>query len=652
MDKKSIEKIMEGLIDTLYEEFKGTPSAQPIVRNNQKNDAFTLAVLKVLYGKKLNLLFKKDNSTEIAGYVVAPPDSGIDIFVTRENGDETQFDVIQVKYAKESRISINSAFSYMKKTINDFCKSPKNIRSESCKAILNRSGLEKGNKKNCQYYVIHTGDIHGKITDADDETVLNLIDLDIIVNSLKYKVTKERFSVGTEKNALLLGDEKSKQNAIEFNLNCYELARLNLKYYSTDAGRNILFGYNLREMLKPKQSRSFIAMKRTLNEEPTNFWYYNNGITIVAEDAVWGEEDDNKYLDVSLFSIVNGAQTTSALGWILNEANNNHDECLIEKMKQAYVIARVLKVTDEIVQHNIAIFNNTQNPINSRDMVANNAEQRMLHDILLDDTYPQIYMENRRGAERPQTFNKLYSHRDTTNEALAQLAFAGFYLDPGTAKDKKSALFNNMDDPDYILNEFYHKIFSYDPSGEKENGILFRKTKNEIDELLFSAQLYKECKGHLRKSYQALIDQYENQKVTASSAEKDNIDIMISMYSRTMDTIGICMVYFVAAYANMGSQFGSLYKNKRYDYEKYYGDKKYRADFVKEAADLFLMETVNILISTAVDNHKESNMNNWVRGKLCPTLFIPGINKAIALNPFAFQKRYESFMEKYKIIPI
>lgn len=646
MEKKTIQDYIEEMVQKLYEEFKGTPSNHPIVRNNQKADAFALAVLKVLYEKRLDLSFHKENCSEIAKFVVAPPDSGIDIFIAKESGDDVQFDVIQVKYTKANRVDIASAFSYMKQTISDFCKNPKKVNSETCREILAMGGLDKNNKKNCQYYVVHTGDIHGKITSQEDEIVLNLTDLDIIINSLKYKVSEESFKIENEENILEFGKEEEKQSALVFNLNCYELAKLNLKYYSTEAGRNILFGYNLREMIKPKQSRSYTVMQQTLIKEPTNFWYYNNGITIVAEDSK--KKDDT--ICVSQFSIVNGAQTTSALGLILNDAIINNNQSLIDNMKKAYVIARVLKVADDSIQHNIAIYNNTQNPINSRDMVANNIEQRTLHDILLDDNYPKIYMEIRRGANKPQTFNKFYIHRNTTNEALAQLAYAGFLLDPGTAKDKKVSIFTAQEDPEYVLNEFYHKIFYYDETGKKESGILFRKTKQEIDELLFSNQLYKDCKNYMKKSYQNMIDELEQKKVGASPEEVNNITDMISQHARRMDTVGICMVYFVAAYANLGQQFGGPFKSKRYDYDRYYSQKDYREKFIKEASRLFLAETVKILIKTATENHKEANMNNWVRSKTCPKLFLSGLNSEISSDPFGYREKFENFMETFKVV--
>lgn len=106
-------------------------------------------------------------------------------------------------------------------------------------------------------------------------------------------------------------------------------------------------------------------------------------------------------------------------------------------------------------------------------------------------------MEIRRGMKAPVDV-KLYKHQMTTNEELAQLAFAGFMRDPFTGKDKKTAIFDtDYKKSDYLLNEFYHRIFYYD--AYDPNGILFKKERTEIDELLFIHYLYKEAKKVLTK---------------------------------------------------------------------------------------------------------------------------------------------------------
>ena len=48
-------------IEELYKEFKGLPSNKPIVRINQRNDAFVLLVAEVLFKDYHDIVYSKDN---------------------------------------------------------------------------------------------------------------------------------------------------------------------------------------------------------------------------------------------------------------------------------------------------------------------------------------------------------------------------------------------------------------------------------------------------------------------------------------------------------------------------------------------------------------------------------------------------------------
>ena len=54
---------MEKEIDLLYDELRGLPSQNTIVRNGHREDAFEVLTLKVLYGKRFHLSFDKEHAT-------------------------------------------------------------------------------------------------------------------------------------------------------------------------------------------------------------------------------------------------------------------------------------------------------------------------------------------------------------------------------------------------------------------------------------------------------------------------------------------------------------------------------------------------------------------------------------------------------------
>ena len=634
-------KTLSELQNQYYGEFKGLPSNKPIVRNGQINDAFELVVLKVLYGKLLPD-FCKENVSTFCNYIIAPPDEGIDIFFQHDNGDESTFDVIQVKNSDLSESDSKTCILKMERTIEDYCKDQRKINSDNCKDILSKSNLDKTNKNKCTYYVVHTGTVDDFSGSEENERVITIRGLEILYKNVSEYVDNDVLSMGAR---MKYGNPDNNSGAIVCSINGFDLARLCNTYYRTEAGRNILFGSNLRESLITKKSKPYLSMSKTVVECPEHFWYYNNGITIIAKDII--EEGDDQ-LGIKGFSIVNGAQTTSALGLFLREAQKNSETDKIESLKKVYILTRILKVPDEKMRQDIAIFNNTQNPITSRDMVANRPEQKHLNEWLLDDTEPQIYVEIRRGSHIPATINKGITHRITTNEELAQLVYASFKQSPFTAKDKKSALFNNdYTQTEYVINKIYHDVFNWDEADSSKNGVIFTKTKREIEEALFVQQLYKESKRVMRKTYNDRIIQAKERKEAATDADQiQKEEERIATNSLHLDTVGICMFYFIALYYEFKAQFPTDAR-KIYDYERYYTDKDFRQDLIKNCTNLFLAYTVKILVKTATENGKAANVNNWVRSAACEPAFFKALRDDMA-SDFELEQKYFAFCENFK----
>ena len=633
-------KTIEELQKQYYEEFCGLPGNQPIVRSNQINDAFELVVLKVLYGKNLPD-FNKSNASIFAEYIIAPPDNGIDIFMQHENADEYSFDVIQVKNSILDESQLRDCFLSMERTIDDYCKDPRKLKSERCKTILSNSNLEKSNKNKCTYYVVHAGTTDDFSGSEEYERVITLKSLNLIYNNISDCVDNDELHISS---SVEYGSFNINNGAIVCSLNGYDLAELCNAYYRTEIGRNILFGSNLRDSLITKKSNTFKAMSKTITECPQNFWYFNNGITIIAKDIV---KKGNDTVSLTCFSIVNGAQTTSSLGLFLREAKKNNDYVSINSLKNVFVLTRILKIPDEKMRKDIAIYNNTQNPITSRDMVSNSDEQKHLHEWLLDDTYPQIYCEIKRGFDLPSTFNRTFSHRITTNEQLAQFAYAAFLQRPFTAKDKRKALFSNdFSQNEYLINKIYHDIFNWDESNPENNGLIFKKTKQQIDEMLFVKQLYNEAKKVSKNSLCDKINNAMTQKENASSVEEaKDWEKRIATFNLHKDTIGICLFYFLALYYEFKAQFPT--ENKSFKFDEYYSDKSFRKGLIEDATNIFLNYTVKILIKTATDNGRSGNVNNWIRSAQCETEFLRLLRDELT-NDYETEQKYRDFCDKYK----
>lgn len=634
------------LNDILYEKFKGLPVNAPIVRNNIKNDAYALTTLKILYQSDLDIEFDKSQAAELAKYIIAPPDGGIDIFIEHQDDDEYVFDVIQVKYFPMRLHEIKAAFATMKQTIDDFCNDASSVHSVSCKEILSTSNLSKSNKKYCHYYVVHTGRCEFDNL-ANNETVLNEKYLNDMYYNGTNKVKHESFVL--EQNSYLLHNyDYLDYNAVVLSLNCYDLAILNNKFAKAMIGRNMLFGQNLRDGLPPLRNKAYENMKKTIINEPEMFWSYNNGITIVADKyTIIPDGDRISKLHLKGFSIVNGAQTTSALGYILKTFLRDKENSYIDLLKKAFVLVRIISISDDYSKRNVAIYNNSQNCILNRDLVANRQEQIVLQDHLLNNNTASIYMEIRRGAQKPACIDKKMKHRVTKNETLAQIAYAAFEIEPFTAKDKKSTFFSSVSSkPQYVVNEYYHRLFYYDSNNPDSNGILFKKTVREIEEALFVMHLYNESGRIKRRELRQNIADYKKALDKADNAYR--IQENIEADANVLETIGSCKFYCISTYYLFKERFDMLTDNKVFDYNKYYDDKKFRDNLVNDFINLFLMNTIRVLNQNARDNNKAGNIANWLRGKACQDAFVATMKSELTLNGY-LKEFYLTFVSKYKI---
>lgn len=641
-------KSLSELTKEYYDKFVGLPSNSPIVRQNQLNDAFEIVVLETLYGKEKDIDVAKMTASDIdvlSSYIVAPPDSGIDIVVEHEDIDGNRYDFIQVKNSALTPLQMEQTLDYMDKSIKKYMKKPQDV-SENLRIVLANTNLSAADKSNCKFILVHTGiDNYYKGQKEDKYQVITETELNVIRNAANAdipRVSLESFKSDSFNNFIIY--EEAEEPAILMNLRGYDLAELAIKYTNTSMGRNILFGQNLRESLS--NSKTYDGMAKTICEEPEKFWFYNNGITIIADDFDTVKAIDEKTVDkITLkdFSIINGAQTTSALGRFLKEARMNNATEEENKLKNVFVLTRILKVTDPEFKSRISIFNNTQNPITTRDMASNREEQLQLFNRLVKGDNPHIYMEIRRGMSAPNDV-KFLKHQYTTNEELAQLAYAGFKRDPFTAKDKKKSLFDtDYKQQDYLLNKYYHDIFHFDY--DSPEGILFQKGKEDIDELLFAYYLYKESKKILIRKYKEKIEEFQDKLNKANNNdEKQNHESRIAYYEKLKAICNICSFYCLAYYYSFKNEFSSVDEGKVYKYNDFYSDTQLRNALIEGFRDLFLTPTIEVIKELTVNN---PNLNTWIRDKKSTPLFIEKVDDEFGVK-MNLETEYTKYINDFK----
>jgi hypothetical protein len=130
-----------------------------------------------------------------------------------------------------------------------------------------------------------------------------------------------------------------------------------------------LFARNVRGFLGSTDINE--GMEATLKNEPEYFWYYNNGITIVCDDAKQESSRGQNILRVTNPQVINGQQTTRTLART------------IRKGTRASVLVRVIRVPRglgdgnhfETLVSRIVSATNWQNAIRPSDLMSNDQMQ-------------------------------------------------------------------------------------------------------------------------------------------------------------------------------------------------------------------------------------------------------------------------------------
>lgn len=233
-----------------------------------------------------------------------------------------------------------------------------------------------------------------------------------------------------------------------------------------------LFSSNIRGYLGSRKSKNNInnGIKQTVSEDPGHFWVYNNGLTILTHDY---EVTDS--LNIRGISIVNGAQTTGAIGTLLASPDN-----------KAMVPARFVKCGTTKTVKDIIEYNNKQNPVEPADFRSGDPVQRRLCEEFL--IIPSVtYLGGRRGGAEDiirRQPNLLPS--DTAAQVLA-----AFHQEPILAYNDKSKIW--IEDAPYsrFFNErtsAVHVVFAYS---------LMKAVENKKTDLLNEEELSREKQNQL-----------------------------------------------------------------------------------------------------------------------------------------------------------
>ena len=212
-----------------------------------------------------------------------------------------------------------------------------------------------------------------------------------------------------------------------------ELARLTNEY------DNQLFERNIRRYLGLTGNRVNEAVAATLREpdQRPNFYFYNNGITITCSQFLHNAlQQENWRVQVHGLQIVNGGQTARIVQQVAEEIG--------PEIEAAEVLVRIYELPqdDRELVEAITFATNSQNPVDLRDLKANDPRQKALDTSIsgLGYTY------------RAKREDRSVSKGEFTSAAIAEAVLAIWRQRPHQARFGRrqhfGALYNTIFTPD------------------------------------------------------------------------------------------------------------------------------------------------------------------------------------------------------------
>jgi len=218
-----------------------------------------------------------------------------------------------------------------------------------------------------------------------------------------------------------------------FNVDAEELKSFALHY-----DRNLLFRKNVRNFLYKSETNIRITDTLKSPDDSSNFWFYNNGITILCRDA--SNDSDNKHIRLDDPQVINGCQTITS---IRNYSGDTNADALV----------RVIASDDNDLMDKIVFYQNSSNPVKKRDLKSNDPVQIRLHREMLKRRW---YYEIKSGEDfrTISTLNpsiKTHCFPDPINNFALARSIVAIKFNPALAYGQGE---------NYFFGEMYEDIFT------------------------------------------------------------------------------------------------------------------------------------------------------------------------------------------------
>lgn len=186
-----------------------------------------------------------------------------------------------------------------------------------------------------------------------------------------------------------------------------------------------LFEDNIRLYLGEENEINRKILSTALSDQNSQFWYLNNGITIVCDRMDYQPRSANPKVRMVNPQIVNGGQTSHAL---FEAARAD-----IARIYDVKLLLRVIETADRSFTNRVAEATNSQTPIRSRDIRSNDSIQIRIENALLGNGY-YYERKNDQHIDRP-------AEKRIDAIKLGQIILAYVLREPDRAKTSSNKIF-------------------------------------------------------------------------------------------------------------------------------------------------------------------------------------------------------------------
>lgn len=194
-----------------------------------------------------------------------------------------------------------------------------------------------------------------------------------------------------------------------------------------------IFDMNIREYLGNKGVNKKIYETLLDKEDRKNFFYYNNGITLICDSMTSPTNQPrgnniNVSFNVTNPQIVNGCQTVNSI----YEALKNEDPNNLEKeYKDTFVMLKILQInrkneSEQELYKNIVTYNNSQNSIDEKTFVSNTSIFNRLKNEFEDKGFLLLIKQSDKNSFK-NIYSKTTKLQERNHERIERFGLTGCF---------------------------------------------------------------------------------------------------------------------------------------------------------------------------------------------------------------------------------